>query len=100
VVARKPEFAFLGDAERARARQAIDKGVECILKTQVVQEGKLTVWCAQHDERTLAPAKARAYERPFRQMPLSRFFFTSRRPRFFERFCDKETSMGATKLLS
>jgi hypothetical protein len=28
--------------------------VECILKTQVVQEGKLTVWCAQHDERTLA----------------------------------------------
>src|SRR5450759_2186633 len=37
---------------------------------------------------------------PERQMPLSRFFFTSRRPRFFERFCDKETSMGATKLLS
>jgi PelA/Pel-15E family pectate lyase len=38
--------------------------VECILKTQVMQDGKLTVWCAQHDERTLAPAKARAYELP------------------------------------
>ena len=64
VVDRKPEFAFLGDADRARATQAIGKGVECILKTQVVQDGKLTVWCAQHDERTLAPAKARAYELP------------------------------------
>ena len=28
------------------------------------QNGKLTVWCAQHDEHTLAPAKARAYELP------------------------------------
>ena len=26
--------------------------------------GKLTVWCAQHDEKTLAPAKARSYELP------------------------------------
>ncbi|MCX6627194.1 MAG: pectate lyase, partial [Candidatus Solibacter sp.] len=64
LVDHKPEFAFLGDADRARARQAISKGVECILKTQVVQQGKLTAWCAQHDERTLAPAKARAYELP------------------------------------
>ena len=64
IVQRKPEFAFLGDADRARAQQAIDKAVECILKTQVMQDGKLTVWCAQHDERTLAPAKARAYELP------------------------------------
>jgi len=47
-----------------RAQQAIDKAVECILKSQVMQDGKLTVWCAQHDERTLAPAKARAYELP------------------------------------
>jgi PelA/Pel-15E family pectate lyase len=36
--------------------------VDCILKTQIVQHGRLTAWCAQHDEHTLAPAKARAYE--------------------------------------
>ena len=41
-----------------------DKGVECILKTQVKQHGKLTVWCAQHDRKTFAPVKARAYELP------------------------------------
>ncbi len=57
-------FGFLDSEVKARAQQALDKGVECILNTQVVQNGKLTVWCAQHDEHTLAPAKARAYELP------------------------------------
>jgi PelA/Pel-15E family pectate lyase len=64
IAAPRPEYAFLSDGERAQARRAIDKGVECILRTQVVQDGRLTVWCAQHDERTMAPAKARAYELP------------------------------------
>jgi PelA/Pel-15E family pectate lyase len=64
ISARKPEFAFLSDAEREAASRAVKKGIECILKTQVTQNGKLTVWCAQHDERTLAPVKARAYELP------------------------------------
>lgn len=61
---RAPEYAFLTDAERVRARRALEKGVECILRTQVEEKGKLTVWCAQHDEKTLAPARARAYEHP------------------------------------
>ncbi len=64
IVRREPEFAFVGDADRERARQAIEKGVQCILKTQVIVDGKLTAWCAQHDEKTLLPAKARAYEHP------------------------------------
>jgi PelA/Pel-15E family pectate lyase len=68
VVRRAPEYTFLTDADRARAKRAMDRGVECILKTQVAtpvnQGGELTVWCAQHDEKTLLPAKARAYEHP------------------------------------
>jgi len=43
---------------------AFDKGINCILKTQYKQHGVLTSWCAQHDENTLRPAKARAYELP------------------------------------
>ena len=43
---------------------AFDKGVNCILKTQYNQNGFLTAWCAQHDETTFLPAKARAYELP------------------------------------
>jgi PelA/Pel-15E family pectate lyase len=64
VGAGRPEYAFLSDEDRARAKKAVDKGVEVILKTQVMQDGKLTVWCAQHDEKTLLPAKARSYELP------------------------------------
>lgn len=47
-----------------RTKVAFDKGIDCIVKTQYKQNGVLTGWCAQHDEYTLAPAKARAYELP------------------------------------
>ncbi len=57
-------YTFLPDVVTEKARKAFNKGVECILQTQVVQHGKLTVWCAQHDHKTLQPAKARAYELP------------------------------------
>jgi len=43
---------------------AINKGIGCILKTQIKVNGKLTAWCQQHDEISLQPAKARAYELP------------------------------------
>ncbi|MBN2166855.1 MAG: pectate lyase [Marinilabiliaceae bacterium] len=48
----------------SRAKTAFDKGIECIIKTQYKQNGVLTAWCAQHDETTFLPAKARAYELP------------------------------------
>ncbi|HEX3167665.1 MAG TPA: pectate lyase [Chitinophagaceae bacterium] len=44
--------------------KAVSKGIECILKTQIKVNGKLTAWCQQYDESTLLPAKARAYELP------------------------------------
>lgn len=45
-----------------KCKKAFDKGIDCILKTQYKQNGVLTAWCAQHDEVTLAPANARAFE--------------------------------------
>lgn len=47
-----------------QSKIAFNKGIDCILKTQYKQNGVLTSWCAQHDEKTLLPAKARAYELP------------------------------------
>lgn len=58
----KAPFAFFPDSVKQKAKIALDKGIDCILKTQYVQNGKLTVWCAQHDENTLKPANARAFE--------------------------------------
>lgn len=58
----KAPFAFFPDSVKQKAKIALDKSIDCILKTQYVQNGKLTVWCAQHDENTLKPANARAFE--------------------------------------
>lgn len=57
-------YGFVDAPRRARARDAVARGVDVILRTQVTQGGRLTAWCAQHDEKTLAPAWARTYEPP------------------------------------
>ncbi len=47
-------YGFLPEAYSEKARNAFEKGIECILKTQIRQKGKLTAWCAQYDPVTLA----------------------------------------------
>lgn len=58
-------YSFVAtDDVTAKAKIAFDKGIDCILKTQIIVKNKPTIWCAQHDENTLLPAKARSYELP------------------------------------
>jgi PelA/Pel-15E family pectate lyase len=52
----------VADSIVSKAKTAFDKGVVCILKTQYIQNNKLSVWCAQHDYITLVPVMARSYE--------------------------------------
>ncbi len=61
---KKGDFSFIDSGLASKAKQAVDKGVDCILKTQVVSGGKLTAWGQQHDASSLKPASARAYEVP------------------------------------
>lgn len=63
IAQKKPSYGFVDEARRATAERAVAMGIECILKTQVVVDGKRTAWCAQHDETTLQPAPARTYEK-------------------------------------
>jgi PelA/Pel-15E family pectate lyase len=58
------DFNGIDPALVPKAKAAVERGIDCILKTQVVQKGTLTVWCAQHDSQTLKPAKARKFELP------------------------------------
>ncbi len=58
----RPPFRFVDPALRPRAAAAVARGIDCILRCQVVDQGVRTVWCAQHDEQTLAPAPARKFE--------------------------------------
>jgi pectate lyase len=55
-------FEFLGAERRAAARRAFDRGITCILRCQVHVDGRLTAWCAQHDEKDLRPRPGRSYE--------------------------------------
>lgn len=64
VYEKQAPYDYIPEEYTEKARTAFNKGVECILDTQVKQNGKLTVWCAQHDHVTLEPIKARAYELP------------------------------------
>jgi pectate lyase len=57
-----PDYSFLSEEKRRAAQTAFDRGIACLLKCQIVVEGKPTVWCAQHDEIDLRPRPARAYE--------------------------------------
>lgn len=56
------DFGFVSDEYAERAQLAVEKGIDCILKTQIVVDGVKTAWCQQHDEFTLKPAQGRAFE--------------------------------------
>ena len=58
------DYTFLDDARRKSAERAVEHGIDCIVKCQVVVDGVPTVWCAQHDAETLIPVQGRTYELP------------------------------------
>lgn len=62
VASRQGDFAFIpADLARA-ARVACDRGIAMILQSQVIVDGKRTIWGQQHDAVTLAVAGARNFE--------------------------------------
>ena len=61
-VATSSGYTFLAASARTAAQESFDRGVQCILQCQIIVNGKRTVWCAQHDRRTLEPRGGRSYE--------------------------------------
>lgn len=55
---------IIDETTRSKMQGALDKAIDYLLKAQIVNNGNLTVWCAQHDTNSLAPVGARAYELP------------------------------------
>jgi xylan 1,4-beta-xylosidase len=64
IVDNDPDYSFLSDKIRNEVNIAFKKGIDCILKTQIVDNGRPTAWCQQHNETDLKPAWARAFEPP------------------------------------
>ena len=63
IVERDEMYAFVDDpALIERSREALNRGIDVVLKTQIRQNGVLTGWCGQHCEITLEPRPARLWE--------------------------------------
>lgn len=60
--ATRGDFAFVAAELRTRAQVSLDRGIRCLLDTQIVIAGRKLAWGAQHDPLTLVPIRARAYE--------------------------------------
>lgn len=64
IVQNKPYYSFVDSRTRESVRKAFQKGLDCILNCQIKENGKLTIWCQQHDNITLKPRGARTFELP------------------------------------
>lgn len=49
---------------RNKCKEAFDKGLECIIKCQVDDNGTPAAWCAQHDTIDYLPTEGRPHELP------------------------------------
>ena len=58
----KEDFAFVDETRRTKAENAVAKAIPLILKLQIENGDKKTIWAAQYDENTLKPAAARKFE--------------------------------------
>ena len=58
------EFGFVSGKTRRLAAAAFQRGLACVLASQIMVDGHCTVWCQQHDAVTLQPVSARNYEMP------------------------------------
>ncbi len=64
IVEGRPYYSFVDRSLRQRVKTAFEKGIDCILNCQINENGKITVWCQQHDDITLKPRWARTFEPP------------------------------------
>lgn len=60
----EPQYTFVDEKFREKLITAYNKGLACIIKTQINDMGKPTAWCQQYDEVKLTPAWARKFEPP------------------------------------
>jgi PelA/Pel-15E family pectate lyase len=64
VAAGQPLYTFVDSSRRERAASAVARGNACILRLQVRQGDRRTIWAGQYHHATLAPVGARTFELP------------------------------------
>jgi len=64
ILDRNRQYLFVDKEHLKKINTAYEKGLDCIIKTQINEAGTPTAWCQQYDEITLQPAWARKFEPP------------------------------------
>jgi len=64
ILQKKPYFSFVDKSLTTKIESAFQKGIDCILKCQIKENGELTSWCQQHDQFNFQPRGARTFELP------------------------------------
>ena len=62
VVNKEIDYSILDSGLHEKVVKSFEKGIECILNTQIKESDSLLVWCQQHNHITLKPEDARTYE--------------------------------------
>jgi PelA/Pel-15E family pectate lyase len=62
IINKDENYLFISDSINKKTTKVFEKGIECLLNTQIVENNQKYVWCQQHDNITLKPAKARTFE--------------------------------------
>jgi PelA/Pel-15E family pectate lyase len=79
-----PDYKFLPAAMVKRAGPAAQRGIDCLLRLQIVENGVKTAWAQQYDALTLEPTSARNYEMPSltsdESFPVVEFFMSLPNP--------------------
>lgn len=64
IAAGKEPYTFVTEEQRRTAADLLARGIQFIVKAQVQQDGRPTIWAQQHDPLTLQPVGARLKEPP------------------------------------
>ncbi|MGN0818900.1 MAG: pectate lyase [Christensenellaceae bacterium] len=59
---RYPFTDLVNEQEKREVKAMYEKGIDYIIKCQIVVDGVKTAWCAQHDPYNYQPKKARSFE--------------------------------------
>jgi PelA/Pel-15E family pectate lyase len=78
------DYEFLPKSLVKRAGPSAKRGIDCLLRLQITENGVKTAWAQQYDALTLEPTSARNYEMPAltsdESVPIMEFFMSLPNP--------------------
>jgi PelA/Pel-15E family pectate lyase len=62
IVNKGSDYNFIDSTMYSKVIVSFQRGIDCIINTQIIESDTLLVWCQQHNNITLKPEDARTFE--------------------------------------